>query len=357
MSIYNKYIILSILPVLVVITLVLTGLVWVTQILSLSNLLDKGISLLTFFKLIICLLPYLIFIIMPIVSILAVIYVYSRLQEERQILVLRGAGLSNYDLAKPALIASLFVTLIVYYISAYLMPVSYNHLKSNLNHLRENYINSIIEPKTFNSIATYITIYVNKKNKHNIMEGVVLFDNQVQDQRIIFFAEKARIFNSNIDSTELELLNGVRYAYDTQHNLTKLKYEKITVKIDDQTRGGGRYRTSLELFIHEMLWPDSLISIERQHKLIADGNIRLVWPLFNFAFVFLALSGFLRSSYNRKNNIRQYMYTFLPILVITYFHFSLQKAAYKDLDYIFLCYANLFGCIIFSIWQSRRNSL
>ena len=29
----------------------------------------------------------------------------------------------------------------------------------------------------------------------------------------------------------------------------------------------------------------------------------------------------------------------------------------KDLDYIFLCYGNVFICIIFSIWQSTRNTL
>ena len=106
-----------------------------------------------------------------------------------------------------------------------------------------------------------------------------------------------------------------------------------------------------------MLWPDSALSLEKQQQFITDGHLRIIWPLFNFAFVFLALSIFLKQPYNRRAHIKQFLLTFIPILLLAYFHFALQKIAYKDVNYIFLCYANVFICIIFSIWQSTRKTL
>jgi lipopolysaccharide export system permease protein len=74
---------------------------------------------------------------MPIISVIAVIYIYNRLQNERQLTILRGAGLNNYQIAKPALFVATIVTVITTYISAYLLPVSYTHLKKILVMLKK----------------------------------------------------------------------------------------------------------------------------------------------------------------------------------------------------------------------------
>ena len=129
MYIYSKYIAKTIIPVLFVITIVLTSLVWIVQVLNLVSLLEKGVELKSFIKLVSLLIPYLLFMIMPIISVIGVIYVYARLQDERQLIILRGAGLNNYEIAKPALLVATILTIIAAYISAYLMPVSYNNLK------------------------------------------------------------------------------------------------------------------------------------------------------------------------------------------------------------------------------------
>ncbi|GAB4162197.1 MAG: LptF/LptG family permease [Rickettsiaceae bacterium] len=272
--------------------------------------------------------------------------------------MLRSAGLSNYAIAKPALLVAVYLTVISYYVSAHLMPISYNLLKLSLSGFRENYISSIIEARTFNQISKYITIYVSKKHSDRSMEGVILFDNKAPDNRTIFFAKNGEIITFDQQRTEFELTEGVRHSYDSSGNLTKLYFDSMVVDVvSDSTNFSNRSKTSLELFIHELLWPSDKVSIEKQSRLIIDGHSRLIWPLFNFIFVFLALSTFLNFSYSRKVNVKQYIYTFIPVIIASYFHFTLQKIAYKDLDYVFLCYANVFICIIFSILQSTRNKI
>lgn len=358
MYIYSKYIAKTIIPVLFVITIVLTSLVWIVQVLNLVSLLEKGVELKSFIKLVSLLIPYLLFMIMPIISVIGVIYVYARLQDERQLIILRGAGLNNYEIAKPALLVATILTIIAAYISAYLMPVSYNNLKKNISNVKETYVSNIIENRTFNQISKYATIYVDRKNKNNEMQGIILFDNKIPENKTIFFAKKGEILNFDQQNTKFLLSEGLRHSYDTQGNITTLHFDHLVIEITSETQADSdRTKTSLELFIPQMLWPDLSIPIERQNRLITDGHSRLVWPLFNFVFVFLALATFLNFSYTRKTQAKQFIYTFVPVLIASYFHFTLQKMAYKDLDYLFLCYGNVFICIIFSIWQSTRNTL
>ena len=355
---YKKYILKSILPPLAMLTLVLTSLVWITQTLRLIHLIDKGIEFKHFLKLTILLIPSLLFMILPIIAVLTVIYVYNRLKDERQLIILRNSGLSNYDLAKPALLIATIITIIAYCISAYLMPLSYNNLKQGLSNFRESYVSNIIDTRTFNQISKHSNIYVDRKNSDGFLEGIVLFDNKVPEHRTILFAKKGRILTSSQYVTEIELIDGLRHSYDKLGHLTKLYFDHLIVIVNGENSDPNeRSRTSIELYIHEMLWPDKTLSVEKRRRFITDGHLRIVWPLFNFAFVFLALSIFLNQSYNRKIHIKHFILTFTPVLLLAWFHFTLQKVAYKDLNYIFLCYTNVFLCIIFSIWQSTRNSL
>ncbi len=358
MSIYIKYISRAIFPPLITSAIVLTSLVWITQTLRMAYLLDKGIDLSKFLKFTTLLIPSLLFMILPIITVITVIYVYNKLQDDRQIVIFRSSGLSNFDIAKPALVVATITTIIAYYLSAHLMPLSYNNLKQGLNDFKENYVSNIIDEKTFNQISKHSTIYVDRKNSNGSLEGVVLFDNKSPEKKTVLFAQRGHIRSLRESVTEFELTNGVRHSYDQSGNLTKLKFESLIVAVgSEQNEVNVRTRTSLELYIQEMLWPDESIAPDRQKRLIAEGHSRIIWPLFNFAFVCLALSIFLRQPYNRKSHIKQFVYTFVPILLVAYLHFSMQKIAYKDLDYIFLCYANLFLCIIFGIWQSTKNSL
>ena len=355
---YTKYITKSIIPTLAMLTILLTSLVWITQTLRMVHLIDKGIEIKHFFKLIILLVPSLLFMILPIIGVITVIYVYSTLQDERQLLILRSSGLSNYDLAKPALLVATGITIFSYYISAHLMPLSYNSMKQELNNFREGYLLNIINERTFNQISKHSNIYIDRKNSDGTLSGIVLFDNKTPEKRTIIFAKSARIVVSTPNITEFELTDGMRHSYDQLGNLTKLYFDNLIVAITNETtKKSERNKTSIELYITEMLWPDSTLTLDKQQQLITDGHLRIVWPLFNFAFIFLALSIFLSQPYNRKSHIKQYLITFIPILLVSYFHFTLQKIAYKETNYIFLCYANLFLCIIFSIWKSTRNSL
>lgn len=356
LSIYNKYIFRTIIPTFLTLSLVLTSLVWITQTLRMVHLIDKGIQLSTFLYIIFLLIPSLLFMILPIVTVISIITVYNRLQDERQIIILQGAGLSNFNIAKPALLTSFFITVFACYVSAYLMPYSYGKLKEQTNSFQKKYVASLIEDRTFNQISKTATIYIDSKNNNGQMDGVIFFDNRTPENRTIFFAKQGVINISDTGDTQFQLIDGLRHSYDNNGQLTKLYFDSLHVNIENESAKSTRERTHLELYINELLSPDTDDPAKKK-KMLTDGHLRIIWPLFNFGFIFLALSIFLTQSYSRKLNIKKYILTFLPILVLSYFHFSLQKMAYKDINYIFLCYLNLFLSIILAMWINMKKTI
>ncbi len=355
MLIYKKYIAKSIFYPLLTFSCVLTFLVWVTQIFKLLYLIDKGVNFSEFFKIVILILPSLFFMISPLISVLSVIYTYNKLQNQRQIIILKMTGISNFSIAKPALMIATLITLFTYYISFYLMPLSYNTLKNNLSNFREYYVSNIIDEKIFNQISKHITIYVDKKKPNGLLEGIILFDSQNLNQRSVLFAKTGKIITNN-HTPIFHLSDGFKHSFDQNGNLTKLSFDDLSVEIkNNKNNKNDRDKTSLELYVDEMLWPDDKLSTNKKIRLMIDGHQRIIWPLFNYCLVFLALSIFLVHQYNRESNIKQIIYSTIPVIIVTYFHFTFQKIAYQQPIYIYGCYINLFLCILFSIWQIRKT--
>lgn len=336
---------------------VLTSLAWITQVMRHLYLLDKGVSITNFFKLIILIIPSLLFSIMPVVTIIAVLFVYQKLSDERQLIILKSSGLSELEIAKPALTAAMIITMLSYLVSAYLMPVSYNSLKNKLNNFKNSYVSNIVDVRKFNAISKNITIYVDKKNNLGQPEGIILFDNKVPAEKVVFFAKTGK-FHLDNNTAYLELNDGIRQAYDSKSNLTKMVFDNLVVKIEsDANENENRIKNSLELFIHEMLSPDPLLPIQNQIRLKIDGHQRIIWPMFSYVFTFILLSFYLKKPYNRKASMINNMYCLLPVIFMSFIHFSLQKLAYSNFYFIYLCYLNIIMGIIFSIWQCTRKTL
>ncbi len=354
MLIYKKYIIKSILSHIFTFSCVLVTLTWITQIFKLLYLIEKGIAINQFFKLTLLVLPSLFLTISPIITALATIYVYNNLQYENQLIIFKTSGFSNFTITKPALLVATIITIFAYYISLYLVPLSYNKMQTDLNHFRETYVSNIITEKTFNQISKYVTIYVNNKNEENVLEGIILFDNKISEQKSVLFAKLGKII-SDEQKPIFHLQDGFRHCFDKNGNLTKLFFDNLFFEINSK-KNIINNRNKKGLYIHEMFWnKDSSMSQEKKERLIVDGHQRLIWPLFNYCLTFLALSIFLSLSYNRKSNIRQILFAVIPLISIIYLHFTFQKIAYQNPIYILACYLNIMLGIIISLWFCKTK--
>jgi len=358
MLIYQRYIVKNILPSLIIVIFSITSFVWITQILKLLYLIDKGINVVHFLNLVIWVLPSLLFMLLPFATMISVIYTYNYLSQRRQIIILQNLGLNNIQIANPALFVALLVTMFSYYISSTLLPLSYAKLKSDLNFLKNNYASDVLDAKILNVISKNITIYFNQRLPNGVMKGLVLFDNRKPDDQAILFAQfgSCKIYNN---SFVFQLKEGVRQTHDHNGNLTYLSFGSLTIEVDNNSKlEQQKYNREInEYYIDELLRPDDQLSKQKRTKLIAEGHQRLIWPLYNFILVFLTLAIFLRQPYDKKSSLKQILITTVSAVIITYLHFSLQNLASKDLNFIFACYANAIIVIIVSIYLYFRKTI
>lgn len=354
MQIYQKHILKSIASSMITITLIITCFVWITQVLRIIYLVDRGIEFKLFFELTILFIPSILFTTLPVISVVSMLHGYSNLQDQRQLLILSSSGgLSNYELIKPALMIAFITTVIAFYLSAYLVPISYSILKQKLNDFKEGYVSNIVEPREFNQISKHSTVYVDKKNPDGSLYGIILFNNKTHGKKVIYFAKYGKILKLTDHAIKLELNYGFCQGFDYLGNLTKLYFDSMSVTLITDVPGiSYRNKTSNELYINEMIWPDKSLSVKKKQRLTVDGHLRIIWPIFNFAFVFLSLGAFLRCTSSQKS--KKFIFSVLPVLVFAYCHFLLQKISYEETNYIVLSYVNLFVLMIAGIFQSIR---
>src|SRR5687768_5938604 len=104
----NRYIFRQLVAALLAVTVGLAALVWLTQSLRFIELvLDRGLSLLVFVELTGLLLPSFFAVILPITTFVVTLFVYVRLSTVRELVVMRAAGLSQWQLARPAILLAL----------------------------------------------------------------------------------------------------------------------------------------------------------------------------------------------------------------------------------------------------------
>src|SRR5579872_3121190 len=104
----------------------LTALVWLVQSLRFVELVvNHGLSFSVFVELTGLLIPSFVAVILPITTFVVVQFVYQRLSGDRELTVMRAAGLSSFALSRPALALSVLTLAACYTLNLWLVPMSF----------------------------------------------------------------------------------------------------------------------------------------------------------------------------------------------------------------------------------------
>ena len=127
-STLDRYLFRQLFVALLAVTIGLVALIWLTQSLRLIELVvNHGLSVRVFLELTGLLIPNFIAVILPITTFVVVQFVYQRLAGDRELTVMRAAGLSSLRLSRPALLLTLGVVVDLLH-SEYLAGAGQLHL-------------------------------------------------------------------------------------------------------------------------------------------------------------------------------------------------------------------------------------
>lgn len=193
MNIINRYFSKQLVAIFVVLLLILTGLAWTMQIMSMMKfLLNYGVNFGSFIGLTALLIPFIVSIIVPFVTFIAIIFVYNKAISDNEASVMMASGLSPWQLAKPAIRFAAILTALNLILNTWLVPLSQNYFYDTQWNLRYGLAHLKLQESAFTNISDGLVVYVDKVSGHD-MSQVMLSDTRNPKTELVIFAEIGKL--------------------------------------------------------------------------------------------------------------------------------------------------------------------
>jgi LPS export ABC transporter permease LptG len=242
------HVIKEVIPLVCLLFLILTTLVFAQQIGKYSNLIFSFQSSAEITqKLMLSLIPGIAVITLPVSLLLGTVIACSRSSSDNEMTAWQSLGISQTALASPFLAIGLVGTVITCYLSAYVAPAALRKQKSLVAQIVLQEANTRIKPHTFITNFPNLLLYVQNVDPHtHDWLGVFLLKNEPGGVSRLLTAERGqfRIESGQSLALEAQLLNGVSLEYRGQASTANAQlippssqaaalFAKSTVKLAD----------------------------------------------------------------------------------------------------------------------------
>jgi lipopolysaccharide export system permease protein len=307
----DRYILRQLAIGLVAVTLGLALLVWLTQSLRFIELvLDRGLGLLVFLELTSLLLPSFFAVILPITNFVVILSVYVRLSTDRELTVMRAAGLSQWQLARPALLIAGLATAVGFLLQAWLVPLSHGAFRVWQFEIRNQMAAILLQEGVFSSVGENLTVYLRERDRDGTLRGILVHDSRERGSPVTVLAEEGRLMMTPT-GPRVVLLNGVRQQLEAGRpgeapRLSTLSFAENSIDLATSGRAEERRnRDARERSIGELLAPDPAENLAPRElrRFHAEGHQRLAAPLTTLSFALIALAVALGGQFSRQGGL------------------------------------------------------
>ena len=314
----DRYIFRQLAFALVAVTTALVALIWLTQSMRFVELVvNRGLSMGVFFQLTSLLIPNFVAVILPITTFVVAQFVYQRLSGDRELTVMRAAGLSSMALARPALALAVIVVACCYALNVWLVPASFAGFREYQFEIRNRLAAFLLQEGVFTPVSDDMTVYVRGRDPDGTLRGILVEDARQKNSRATILAETGRLVNGP-NGPRVLLQNGSREEIDrTNGRLNVLTFAENTVDLASANKNGEqRYRDATEMSIEELLNPPPIIAARDVGKLLVEAHRRLSAPLTAASFAMVALLSVLKGSFRRHGNLLRPLISVMTVVAL-----------------------------------------
>jgi len=289
----------------VFVTLALTFALWLTQSLRLLDyLVNRGLPASQFFELILLLLPKFLAVTLSIGTVIGALFVYNKLTQDSEIVVMRAAGMSSLQLARPAIWLAVGGMAILYALTIYFMPLANRNFKDMQLDARHSYISALIQEGVFNSVGRQVMVYIRGRDEEGALVDLLLHDQRDKNKPVTLTAERGALVRDEDEGLHVVLLRGTRQEIDRKSGeISMLSFDQYTVDLDSfaSTRR-DRWRRPEERFLPELLYPteEEMKEPDFVAELKAELHQRLTMPIYPLAFTLIGLVALLTGDFSRR---------------------------------------------------------
>lgn len=339
----DRYILRQLAVGMVAVTIGLTAILWLTQSLRFIEItVNKGTSVLTFLHLTVLILPSFLIVILPVSLFAVVLFTYNKLINDREIVVLRAAGLSHWSLARPALTLGLLAAALSLVLNLWVIPKSAEQFQRMQWRLRNNATSALLQEGIFSQVSSGLTVYVRAINTGGEMLDIIVHDRRNPLRTVTILAQKGVMIRNDNAPPKILLFNGTRQQITRgSDRLSLLYFDNYAMEFSDSPEPAGeRSRDARERSIGELfsVEPSQVSPIEyRQFRV--EGHQRLASPLYHIAFALMASACLLAGWFNRRGQASRLLLAIALMLAIQSLALGSSNLAARDLMLIPLLYA------------------
>lgn len=307
----------------ILVTAGLLSVAWLTQSLRYIELIvTQGVSVHSFLTLTGLLLPGFLSLIMPVALFMVVLFTYNRLNTDRELVVIRAAGVGPFGLARPALILAFVMMAAGYSLTLWLGPESARSFKELQWSLRNDASKLMIQDGTFNDVATGLTVYTRARTSNGELLDVMIHDTRTPGKTNTIIAERGAVASSPAGPV---LILGKASSHQVTlgtGTMALLDFERLSVNLSDQPEkeSGQRYREAQERPTSELLTvtekTDLTIRPADVPRFRAEAMQRLFNPISYICFVLIALAGLLSGAFSRRGHTRRIALTATAMVLV-----------------------------------------
>lgn len=298
MKIINRYFSRQLVAIFLMLLLVLTGLAWMMQIMSMMRyLLNYGVELSGFLILTMLMIPFIMSIIIPFVTFIAIIFVYNRLISENEVTVMAASGLSPLQIARPALKMAVVLAVLHLGLNLFIVPPTQNMFYDMQWNLRYGLAHMKLQESAFTELADGLVVYVDKVSGHDLSQ-VMLSDMRAGHTQITIFAEKGKLVSTQ-RGLSIVMTNGALQSMGDAVTTGTFDSFDMDLNVADKAAGNS--------FRVRRVPTDELLKIvfdaptAKQHKMVlAELSSRFLAPMMNLILALLCVTILLRSSLLRR---------------------------------------------------------
>lgn len=308
MKILNRYFSRQLVAIFIMLFLILTGLAWMMQIMSMMKFLLKyGINIADFLGLTSLMIPFIASIIVPFVCFIAVIFVYNKMISDNEITVMAASGLSPWQISIPAIRLGIVLMLFNLLLNTWIVPHTQALFYDTQWNLQYGMAHMKLQESAFTEISDGLVVYVESVSGHDLGQ-VMLSDMRDDKNPSMIFAEKGKLIsterglslamsNGSLQSSGNAIVSGTFETFDMDLNV-----------VDKSGNNSFRVRRLPTLDLIRIAFD---AETKRQHKMIlTELSNRFLSPVMNLVLAVLCATILLRSSLLRRRT------SFAPIFAV-----------------------------------------
>lgn len=348
----DRYVFRHLLLALVAVTLGLVALIWLTQSLRFIELVvNRGLSARVFLQLSSLQIPYFVSVILPITTFVVVQFIYLRLSGDREITVLRAAGLSPLALARPALALAVLSVGLCYALNLWVVPATSNAFRQYQFEVRNRVAAFLLQEGVFTPISDDLTVYVRARDPDGQLRGILIEDARQRNSPSTILAERGRLVSSG-GTPRVLLMTGSRQEIDRQTGrLNVLTFAENALDLTGASRGEERrFRNMTEMSIAELLNPSSDVPARDFPKMRVEAHQRLALPLTALSFTLVALVTVLMGTFRRHGGLLRPTFGVLAVVGLLALELLLSNLAARHLALVPLIWVNAVAPALLCGW-------